>query len=166
MDEIRDDLDSRISYFERKRRHDRRPAHRGADDLRPEMMQETGYCSGIENYSVYLSDRESGEAPYTLLDYFPDDFLTVVDESHVTLPQIRGQFAGDKSGKDFAGRERLPAADGLRQPAAHLRGIRGEDRSDPYVSATPSDYEREGERADRRTDRSAHPSRRPGDRGF
>jgi len=106
-------------------------------------MQETGYCSGIENYSVYLSDRESGEAPYTLLDYFPDDFLTVVDESHVTLPQIRGQFAGDKSRKDSL------VENGFRLPTAYdnrpLTFEEFEEKTDQtlYVSATPSDYERE-----------------------
>ena len=65
-----------------------------------EMMREVGYCSGIENYSRYLDGREPGEAPFTLLDYFPDDFLMVLDESHVTVPQIHGQYAGDKSRKD------------------------------------------------------------------
>ncbi len=64
-----------------------------------EMMREVGYCSGIENYSRYLDGREPGEAPFTLLDYFPDDFLMVIDESHVTIPQIHGQYAGDKSRK-------------------------------------------------------------------
>ena len=143
MDEIRDDLDSRISYFERKGDMiaAQRIEERTTFDL--EMMQETGYCSGIENYSVYLSDRESGEAPYTLLDYFPDDFLTVVDESHVTLPQIRGQFAGDKSRKDSL------VENGFRLPTAYdnrpLTFEEFEEKTDQtlYVSATPSDYERE-----------------------
>ena len=108
-----------------------------------EMLQETGYCSGIENYSVHMSDRESGEAPYTLLDYFPDDFLTVVDESHVTIPQIKGQFAGDKSRKDSL------VENGFRLPTAYdnrpLTFEEFEEKTDRtlYVSATPSDYERE-----------------------
>ncbi|WP_076608782.1 excinuclease ABC subunit UvrB [Natronorubrum thiooxidans] len=143
MDEIRDDLESRISYFERQgdmiaaQRIDERTTF----DL--EMMAETGYCSGIENYSLYLSDRESGEAPYTLLDYFPDDFLTVVDESHVTLPQIRGQYAGDKSRKDSL------VENGFRLPTAYdnrpLTFDEFQEKTDQtlYVSATPSDYERE-----------------------
>ncbi|ELY43903.1 excinuclease ABC subunit UvrB [Natronorubrum tibetense] len=143
MDEIRDDLNSRISYFERKgdmisaQRIDERTTF----DL--EMMQETGYCSGIENYSLYLSDRESGEAPYTLLDYFPDDFLTVVDESHVTLPQVRGQYAGDKSRKDSL------VENGFRLPTAYdnrpLTFEEFQKKTDQtlYVSATPGDYERE-----------------------
>ncbi|HUU61196.1 MAG TPA: DEAD/DEAH box helicase family protein, partial [Acidimicrobiia bacterium] len=65
-----------------------------------EMMREVGYCSGIENYSRHLDGREAGEPPYTLLDYFPEDFLTVVDESHVTIPQLHGQYEGDRSRKE------------------------------------------------------------------
>ena len=77
-----------------------------------EMMREIGTCAGIENYSVYLDGRASGDPPYTLLDYFPDDFLMVVDESHVTIPQIHGQFAGDRSRKDVLVEHgfRLPSA--------------------------------------------------------
>src|SRR6056297_3462754 len=143
MDEIRDDLDSRISYFERQGDMiaAQRIEERTTFDL--EMMAETGYCSGIENYSVYLSDREVGDAPYTLLDYFPDDFLTVVDESHVTLPQIKGQYAGDKSRKDSL------VENGFRLPTAYdnrpLTFEEFEEKTDRtlYVSATPSDYERE-----------------------
>jgi excinuclease ABC subunit B len=109
-----------------------------------EMLRESGYCSGIENYSVHMSDRESGEAPYTLLDYFPDDFLTVVDESHQTIPQIKGQFAGDKSRKDSL------VENGFRLPTAYdnrpLTFEEFEAKTDRtlYVSATPGDYEREG----------------------
>ncbi len=143
MAEIRADLDSRISYFERKGDlvAAQRIEERTTFDL--EMMAETGYCSGIENYSLYLSDRESGDAPYTLLDYFPDDFLTVVDESHVTLPQIRGQYAGDKSRKDSL------VENGFRLPTSYdnrpLTFEEFEEKTDRtlYVSATPSDYERE-----------------------
>ncbi|MEY7850080.1 excinuclease ABC subunit UvrB [Natrarchaeobius sp. A-rgal3] len=143
MEEIRDDLDSRISYFERAGDliAGQRIEERTTFDL--EMMAETGYCSGIENYSLYLSDRESGEAPYTLLDYFPEDFLTVVDESHVTLPQVRGQYAGDKSRKDSL------VENGFRLPTAYdnrpLTFEEFEEKTNQllYVSATPSDYERE-----------------------
>jgi excinuclease ABC subunit B len=105
-------------------------------------MRETGYCSGIENYSVHLSDRESGEPPYTLLDYFPDDFLTVVDESHQTVPQIRGQFEGDRS------RTESLVENGFRLPTAYdnrpLTFDEFEEKTDRalYVSATPGDYER------------------------
>jgi excinuclease ABC subunit B len=143
MDEIRDQLEDRIRYFERQGDMvaAQRIEERTTFDL--EMMEETGYCSGIENYSVHLSDRESGEAPYTLLDYFPDDFLTVVDESHQTIPQIRGQFAGDKSRKESL------VGNGFRLPTAFdnrpLTFEEFEEKTDNtlYVSATPGDYERE-----------------------
>ncbi|MFB6205712.1 MAG: helicase-related protein, partial [Haloglomus sp.] len=108
-----------------------------------EMLRETGHVSGIENYSVHLSDRDPGDAPYTLLDYFPDDFLTVIDESHQTLPQIRGQYEGDKSRKDSL------VENGFRLPTAYdnrpLTFEEFEERTDRtlYVSATPGDYERE-----------------------
>ncbi|MDT3436918.1 excinuclease ABC subunit UvrB [Haloarcula sp. 1CSR25-25] len=143
IDEIETLLDQRISYFERQGNHiaAQRIEERTTFDI--EMMQETGYCSGIENYSVHLSDRETGEAPYTLLDYFPDDFLTVVDESHQTLPQIRGQFEGDKSRKESL------VENGFRLPTAFdnrpLTFEEFEEKTDQtlYVSATPGDYERE-----------------------
>ncbi|MFC4247072.1 excinuclease ABC subunit UvrB [Natribaculum luteum] len=156
MDEIREDLDSRISYFERQGDlvAAQRIEERTAFDL--EMMQETGYCSGIENYSVYLSDRESGDAPYTLLDYFPEDFLTVVDESHVTLPQIRGQYAGDKSRKDSL------VENGFRLPTAYdNRPLTFEEFEEKtgqtlYVSATPGDYE--GEHSDQVVEQIVRPT--------
>ncbi|WP_436902991.1 excinuclease ABC subunit UvrB [Halovenus halobia] len=141
--EIEDLLEDRISYFERA--GDLVAAQRIEERTRfdLEMLEETGYCSGIENYSVHLSDRETGEAPFTLLDYFPDDFLTVVDESHQTLPQIRGQFEGDKSRKESL------VENGFRLPTAFdnrpLTFEEFEDKTDKtlYVSATPGDYERE-----------------------
>ena len=143
IEEIRDLLADRIRYFERNGDMvaAQRIEERTTFDL--EMMEETGYCSGIENYSVHLSDRDSGEAPYTLLDYFPDDFLTVVDESHQTLPQIRGQFEGDKSRKESL------VENGFRLPTAFdnrpLTFEEFEAKTDQtlYVSATPGDYERE-----------------------
>ena len=143
MGEIEDLLADRVRYFERQGDMvaAQRIEERTTFDL--EMLEETGYCSGIENYSVHLSDRESGEAPYTLLDYFPDDFLTVVDESHQTIPQIRGQFEGDKSRKESL------VGNGFRLPTAYdnrpLTFEEFEEKTDRtlYVSATPSDYERE-----------------------
>jgi excinuclease ABC subunit B len=143
IEEIRELLDDRIRYFERQGDHvaAQRIEERTTFDI--EMMEETGYCSGIENYSVHLSDRESGEAPYTLLDYFPEEFLTVVDESHQTIPQIRGQFAGDKSRKESL------VENGFRLPTAFdnrpLTFEEFEEKTDRtlYVSATPGDYERE-----------------------
>ncbi|MFC7076553.1 excinuclease ABC subunit UvrB [Haloarcula halophila] len=143
IEEIEELLEERISYFERQGDHvaAQRIEERTTFDI--EMMEETGYCSGIENYSVHLSDRESGEAPYTLLDYFPEEFLTVVDESHQTLPQIRGQFEGDKSRKESL------VENGFRLPTAFdnrpLTFEEFEEKTDRtlYVSATPGDYERE-----------------------
>ncbi|GAA0669213.1 excinuclease ABC subunit UvrB [Natronoarchaeum mannanilyticum] len=140
---IESDLEDRIAYFERKgdMLAAQRIEERTTFDL--EMMREAGYCSGIENYSVYLADRESGEAPYTLMDYFPDDFLTVIDESHQTIPQIKGQYAGDKSRKDSL------VENGFRLPTAYdNRPLTFEEFEEKagkslYVSATPGDYERE-----------------------
>ncbi|WP_135664226.1 excinuclease ABC subunit UvrB [Halorhabdus rudnickae] len=143
IEEIEELMEQRVSYFERQGDlvAAQRIEERTTFDL--EMLEETGYCSGIENYSVHLSDRESGEAPYTLLDYFPDDFLTVVDESHQTIPQIRGQYAGDKSRKDSL------VENGFRLPTAYdnrpLTFEEFEEKTDQtlHVSATPGDYERE-----------------------
>ncbi|WP_160134362.1 excinuclease ABC subunit UvrB [Halococcus salsus] len=143
INEIEGLMEERVSYFERN--NDllaaQRIEERTTFDL--EMLRETGYCSGIENYSVHLSDREPGDAPATLLDYFPDDFLTVIDESHQTVPQIRGQFGGDKSRKDSL------VGNGFRLPTAYdnrpLRYPEFAERTGQtlFVSATPSEYERE-----------------------
>jgi len=143
IDEIEELKEDRVRYFERQGDHvaAQRIEERTTFDL--EMMRETGYCSGIENYSVHLSDRDSGEAPYTLLDYFPDDFLTVIDESHQTIPQIKGQFEGDRSRKESL------VDNGFRLPTAYdnrpLTFEEFEEKTDHtlYVSATPSEYERE-----------------------
>jgi len=143
VDEIERLLDDRIAHFEREGDlvAAQRVEERTKFDL--EMLAETGYCSGIENYSVHLSDRDPGDPPYTLLDYFPDDYLCVVDESHQTVPQIRGQFAGDKS------RTESLVDNGFRLPTAYdnrpLTFEEFEARTDRtlYVSATPGDYERE-----------------------
>jgi excinuclease ABC subunit B len=143
IDEIEELMHERVSYFERQGDllAAQRIEERTTFDL--EMLRETGYCSGIENYSVHLSDRDSGDTPYTLLDYFPEDFLTVVDESHQTLPQIRGQLAGDKSRKDSL------VQNGFRVPTAYdNRPLSFEEFEEQisdalYVSATPAEYERE-----------------------
>jgi excinuclease ABC subunit B len=143
IEEIEDLLEDRIRTFERQ--GDLVAAQRIEERTRfdLEMLDETGYCSGIENYSVHLSDRESGEPPFTLLDYFPDDFLTVVDESHQTIPQIRGQFEGDKSRKESL------VENGFRLPTAFDNRPLTFDEFEAktgkrlYVSATPGDYERE-----------------------
>ena len=108
-----------------------------------EMMQEMGYCSGIENYSRHLTGRKAGDAPYTLLDYFPEDFLIVIDESHVTLPQIHAMYAGDRSRKVSL------VENGFRLPSAFdNRPLTFEEFSARinqiiYVSATPGKYEQE-----------------------
>jgi excinuclease ABC subunit B len=143
IEEIEALMDDRVRYFERQGDlvAAQRIEERTTFDL--EMLRETGYCSGIENYSVHLDDRDPGDAPYTLLDYFPEDFLTVVDESHVTIPQIKGQFAGDKSRKDSL------VENGFRLPTAYdnrpLTFEEFEEKTSKtlYVSATPGDYERE-----------------------
>ena len=108
-----------------------------------EMMQELGYCTGIENYSRIISGREPGSAPFTLMDYFPDDFLLIVDESHVTLPQVRGMYAGDRARKEVLVKYgfRLPSAFDNRplnfgEFEEHINQV-------VYVSATPGEYERE-----------------------
>ncbi|MGR3765796.1 excinuclease ABC subunit UvrB [Rossellomorea sp. NS-SX7] len=108
-----------------------------------EMMREMGFCSGIENYSRHLTLRPSGSTPYTLLDYFPDDFMIVVDESHVTLPQIRGMFNGDQA------RKKVLVDHGFRLPSAmDNRPLRFEEFEEKvqqllYISATPGPYELE-----------------------
>ena len=144
IEEIEALMADRVAYFERQGNlvAAQRIEERTTFDI--EMLRETGYCSGIENYSVHLSDRDSGEAPYTLLDYFPDDFLTVVDESHQTLPQIKGQYEGDKSRKDSL------VENGFRLPTAYdnrpltFEEFETKTSRTLYVSATPGDYEREG----------------------
>ncbi|HHG84600.1 MAG TPA: excinuclease ABC subunit UvrB, partial [Bacteroidetes bacterium] len=108
-----------------------------------EMMRELGYCSGIENYSRYLSKRVAESRPFCLLDYFPDDFITVIDESHVTLPQVRGMSGGDRSRKMTLVEHgfRLPSAlDNRPQTFKEFSEVVGQTI---YVSATPSDYELE-----------------------
>ena len=108
-----------------------------------EMMREIGYCSGIENYSRYLDGREAGEPPYTLLDYFPDDYLTIIDESHITIPQIGGQFEADRSRKEVL------VEHGFRLPSAldnrPLRFDEWLDRTGQVIcmSATPGPFERQ-----------------------
>ena len=112
-----------------------------------EMMREVGFCSGIENYSRHLDGRAAGEAPYTLLDYFPDDFLVVLDESHVTVPQLHGQYEGDRSRKETL------VEHGFRLPSAmDNRPLRFEEFGEKinqvvFMSATPGPYELEMSKA-------------------
>lgn len=138
---IEEELKERVAYFksEDKLLEAQRISERTNFDI--EMLKETGFCSGVENYSRHLSGLQPGQPPYTLIDYFGDDFLIIIDESHKTLPQIRGMYAGDQSRKqtlvDYG--FRLPSAKDNRP----LNFEEFEDKIDQilFVSATPGDYE-------------------------
>ncbi len=108
-------------------------------------MRETGFCSGIENYSRHLTGLAPGEPPCTLIDYFPEDFLIIVDESHITLPQVRGMYAGDRSRKSTLVNYgfRLPSA--LDNRPLNFEEFEGKINQMMFVSATPSDYEKDHE---------------------
>ena len=141
--QIQDDLMSQVDYFRGVARplEAKRLEERTNFDL--EMIRELGYCSGIENYSRYLDGREPGVRPFCLLDYFPDDFLTVIDESHVTLPQVRAMYGGDRSRKENLVEYgfRLPAAmDNRPLKFDEFEQIRGQAL---FVSATPAEFELE-----------------------
>jgi excinuclease ABC subunit B len=141
--QIQDDMVKQTEYFREtgKNLEAKRIEERTNYDL--EMIRELGYCSGIENYSRYLDGRAPGSRPFCLLDYFPDDFLMVVDESHVTMPQIRAMYGGDRSRKENLVEYgfRLPAAMDNRP----LKFEEFEELTDQtiYISATPADYELE-----------------------
>lgn len=143
MDDIREELKERLDYLNHnfKMLEAQRLEQRTNYDL--EMMNEMGYCSGIENYSRHLAGRKAGEPPFTLVNYFPKDFLLVVDESHVTLPQIRAMYAGDRS------RKQMLVDHGFRLPSAYdNRPLTFEEFQEQinqaiYVSATPAAYEME-----------------------
>lgn len=139
--EIQNDLVAQIRYFELEGRHMEAERIRERTEFDMEMMRELGYCSGIENYSRYFDRRQPGERPFCLIDYFPDDFLLVVDESHVTMPQIRAMWGGDRSRKeslvDFG--FRLPSAmDNRPLTFQEFEELAGQS---VFVSATPADYE-------------------------
>ncbi len=141
IEKIKKEFDERIKYFEK---HDKfleaqRLAQRTKYDI--EMLEETGFVKGIENYSRYLTNREPGEQPATLIDYFPDDWLLLIDESHMTLPQVRGMFNGDRARKEVL------VEHGFRLPSAlDNRPLRFDEfdkhiNNAIFVSATPGDYE-------------------------
>lgn len=143
MKHIQDDMMAQVAYFEQEGKllEAQRLHERTEYDL--EMMRELGYCTGIENYSRYFDGRAAGSRPFCLLDYFPDDFLTMVDESHVTMPQIRAMYGGDRARKvnlvEYG--FRLPAAmDNRPLKFEEFMGIIGQA---VYVSATPADFELE-----------------------
>ncbi len=143
IENIKIELEERVKYFQDNNKlvEAQRIEQRTNYDI--EMMQETGFCQGIENYSRHMSNRKPGSPPYTLMDYFPDDFLLVVDEAHVTIPQVRAMFAGDHSRKknlvDFG--FRLPSAYDNR-PLCFEEFERKVGQA-IYVSATPAEYERQ-----------------------
>ncbi|MCH5254115.1 MAG: excinuclease ABC subunit UvrB [Lachnospiraceae bacterium] len=142
---IEEEMEERVRYFkgEDKLLEAQRIAERTNFDI--EMLRETGFCSGIENYSRHLNGMEAGCPPFTLMDYFKDDYLIIIDESHMTVPQIRGMYAGDRSRKttlvDYG--FRLPSA--LDNRPLNFEEFEQHIDQMLFVSATPSDYEREHE---------------------
>ncbi|WP_299429703.1 excinuclease ABC subunit UvrB [uncultured Maribacter sp.] len=141
--QIQEDMVKQVAYFKEIGKHleAKRLEERTTFDL--EMIRELGYCSGIENYSRYLDGRQPGTRPFCLLDYFPDDFLMVVDESHVTIPQVHAMYGGDRSRKENLVEYgfRLPAAmDNRPLKFEEFEILQGQVL---YVSATPADYELE-----------------------
>lgn len=139
--QIQDDMVAQIKYFESEGRvlEAQRIQERTEFDL--EMMRELGYCSGIENYSRYFDKRKPGERPFCLIDYFPEDFLMVVDESHVSIPQVRAMYGGDRSRKTALVEYgfRLPSA--MDNRPLTFQEYESLTKQTVYVSATPSDYE-------------------------
>jgi excinuclease ABC subunit B len=141
IEQIQDDLVAQVENFKKEGRIEeaKRLDERVNYDL--EMIRELGYCSGIENYSRYFDRRQPGERPFCLLDYFPDDYLMVIDESHVTLPQVRGMYGGDRARKinlvDYG--FRLQAA--IDNRPLKFEEFEGMFHQVIYVSATPADYE-------------------------
>jgi excinuclease ABC subunit B len=139
--EIQDDMVLQVEMFGTEKRHLEAKRLKERTEFDIEMMRELGYCSGIENYSRYFDRRKAGARPFCLIDYFPDDFLMVIDESHVTIPQVRAMWGGDRSRKvnlvDYG--FRLPSAmDNRPLTFNEFEGILGQVI---YVSATPSEYE-------------------------
>ena len=141
IENIRAEYEQRVEWFEKNNKllEAQRLSQRTKYDL--EMLEQTGFVKGIENYSRYLTNREPGEQPATLLDYFPDDFLMIIDESHVTVPQVRGMYNGDRARKEVL------VEYGFRLPSAlDNRPLRFDEFNKHinqviYVSATPGDYE-------------------------
>ncbi|EKQ53241.1 MAG: Excinuclease ABC subunit B [Methanobacterium sp. Maddingley MBC34] len=141
LKKIEDELEDRLRVLEAENKlvEAQRLEQRTRFDL--EMLKEMGYCQGIENYSMHISGRKWGETPYSLLRYFPDDYLTIIDESHVTVPQIRGMYAGDRARKDVL------VDYGFRLPSArenrplNFEEFQSLQNQVTYVSATPAQYE-------------------------
>ena len=142
IQEIREEMEQRVAWFKENEKfvEAQRIEQRTRYDM--EMMEEIGFCSGIENYSRVLSGREPGSAPYTLMDYFPKDFLMIIDESHVTIPQVRAMYAGDQARKKslIDNGFRLPSA--LDNRPLNFAEFQQRIHQVIYVSATPSDFEK------------------------
>lgn len=141
LGQIQDELEARLKYFNENGMllEAQRLAQRTKFDL--EMLEETGFVKGIENYSRYLTDREEGEQPATLMDYFPDDYLLLIDESHMTIPQVRGMYNGDRARKEVLVEHgfRLPSA--LDNRPLTFGEFERHVNQVIYVSATPAEYE-------------------------
>lgn len=139
--EIQDDLMAQVSFFEKDMKLIEAKRLRERTEFDLEMIRELGYCSGVENYSRYFDRRQPGTRPFCLLDYFPDDYLMVIDESHVTIPQVRGMWGGDRARKvnlvDFG--FRLPSA--MDNRPLNFDEFESLMNQVIYVSATPADYE-------------------------
>ena len=141
INQIQDDMMDRVSYFNEIGRHLEAKRLKQRVEYDMEMIREIGYCPGIENYSRYFDGRKPGQRPFCLIDYFPDDFITFIDESHVTIPQVRAMYGGDRARKSTLIEYgfRLPAAaDNRPLKFDEFENILGQKL---YVSATPGDYE-------------------------
>ena len=140
---IEEEMNERVAYFKSQNKLIEAQRIQERTNFDMEMMKETGFCQGIENYSRHISGREPGSAPFTLFDYFPDDFLLLIDESHATIPQVRAMYNGDRARKDSLVKY------GFRLPSAYdnrpLTFNEFEERINQvvFVSATPGDYEQE-----------------------
>lgn len=140
---IEEEMNERVAYFKSQNKLIEAQRIQERTNFDMEMMKETGFCQGIENYSRHISGREPGSAPFTLFDYFPDDFLLLIDESHATIPQLRAMYNGDRARKDSLVKY------GFRLPSAYdnrpLTFNEFENRINQvvFVSATPGDYEQE-----------------------
>ena len=141
LQEIENDLDKQINFFEREGKFSEAKRIKERTEFDIEMINEIGYCSGVENYSRYFDRRDPGKRPFCLFDYFPDDFLLVIDESHVTIPQVRAMWGGDRSRKmnlvDYG--FRLPSA--LDNRPLNFQEFESLINKVIFVGATPSDYE-------------------------
>lgn len=143
LKQINDEMEIRVAEFEKQGKLIEAQRIRQRTEYDMEMLRETGFCKGIENYSAIMSGRKPGEPPYTLLDYFPDDYVLFIDESHVTLPQVRGMYGGDRSRKDSL------IDFGFRLPSAYdnrpltFDEFYGKTHQKIFVSATPGPFENE-----------------------